>query len=274
MVKDVVVDLSVDASCDVARDYALSLSEVFDAHLCGVVLVREYPVWVASTGVETAVITKRAAARHAEAEKALREFEERVRQHGVHWSTSVISDSFGDPADLFSQYARNYDLSVVPQSESEDDTDNESLVTAALFESGRPVLVVPFIQNGGMKLNRVLVCWDGSRSAARAVGDAAPFLRRANKVEVITVENKERPRELNGIAIAEHLARRGINLELRPLVAPYTNVADVILNEVAETGVDLIVMGAYSHSRLRETVLGGVTRSILKSMTAPVLMAH
>ena len=110
--------------------------------------------------------------------------------------------------------------------------------------------------------------------AGRAVGDAMPFLKRAKTIDVVTVEHKESRKELRGAQIAEHLARHKLRIDLKPIVAPNTDVASVILSYAADSSADLIVMGGYGHSRLREFVLGGMTFDIMKSMTAPVLMSH
>ena len=119
-----------------------------------------------------------------------------------------------------------------------------------------------------------MACWDGSRNAARAIGDAMPFLRRAAKVEVVTVESRERRNELSGAKIAAHLARHGLKVELKPIVSADLDVADAVLSHAADTSTDLIVMGGYGHTRLREFVLGGATSGILDAMTVPTLMAH
>jgi len=151
----------------------------------------------------------------------------------------------------------------------------ELIIEAALFESGRPVLVVPYIQQEGLKLDRVMVCWDGSREAARALGDAMPLLRRAGAIDVVAVTT-ERPKsdEIPGADIAQMLAHHDLKVELQRIGAPSIDVANAILNHASDTAADLIVMGAYGHSRLREFVLGGTTRAMLTSMTAPVMMSH
>lgn len=275
MIKDVLVHLSVNKN-DVALDYAVSVATLFDAHLAGVAIAREFPAWAAADGLAAAasLIEEWAAEQHAAASQAVDRFTERARLWNVRSDSRVISDRSGDPPGLFAEVARNYDLAVVAQSREEDEIRNDLIIEASLFDSGRPLLVVPFIQKENVKLDRLLVCWDGGRNSARAIGDAMPFLKRARKVELITVENEDRPQQLKGAAIAGHLARHGIDIELKSIVAPDADAENIILNEVADAGIDLVVMGAYGHSRFREFVLGGVTRSILDSMTAPVLMSH
>ena len=149
------------------------------------------------------------------------------------------------------------------------------VIEAALFESGRPVIVVPYIQKAPLKLERVMVCWDGSRAAARAIADAIPFLERARRVEVVIIANERgKQDEIEGADMGQHLARHGLSAEVKRTVADDVDVADMLLSHAADSGTDFIVMGGYGHSRLREFVLGGVTRSILRTMTAPVLMSH
>ena len=101
-----------------------------------------------------------------------------------------------------------------------------------------------------------------------------PFLSRAGAVEVVTIESRERRNALVGAKIAEHLARHGLKVELRPIVAPDFDVANTILSHAADNSTDLIVMGGYGHARLLEFVLGGATSGILSAMTVPTLMAH
>jgi len=119
------------------------------------------------------------------------------------------------------------------------------------------------------------VCWDSSRNAARAIADALPFLKRGKMIEIVMVASGGgKTDELPGVDLGEHLARHDLKVDVKRLVATDVDVANVILSHAADCGADFIVMGGYGHSRLREFVLGGATRGILESMTAPVLMAH
>jgi nucleotide-binding universal stress UspA family protein len=164
---------------------------------------------------------------------------------------------------------------VVGQAEPDKASPEELIGETALFESGRPVLVVPYIQKTGLALGKVLVCWDGSRSAARAAGDAMPFLARADGVEVLIVTGERgKSDEIPGADIGHHLARHGLKVDVKRIVAADSDVANTILSYVADSSADLIVMGGYGHSRLREFILGGVTRGILEAMTVPTLMSH
>jgi nucleotide-binding universal stress UspA family protein len=172
--------------------------------------------------------------------------------------------------------ARRFDASVIMQSEP-NGVDNNRLIEGLLFDSGRPVNIVPYIQRDGLKLDRVVCCWDGSRPAARAINDALPFLAKARAIDLLIVINektRDDQREILGVRMGKHLARHDIKVEVKTSVAPDIDVASAILSYVADSAATLIVMGAYGHSRVRELVLGGATRGILTSMTVPVLMSH
>jgi nucleotide-binding universal stress UspA family protein len=134
---------------------------------------------------------------------------------------------------------------------------------------------VPYIQKAPLKLDEVMVCWDGSRPAARAIADAMPLLQRAGQIEVVIVANERGKRdEIPGADMGQHLARHGLKVDVKRITGGDIDVADALLSHAADSSADFIVMGGYGHSRLREFVLGGVTHSILRSMTAPVLMSH
>ncbi len=120
-----------------------------------------------------------------------------------------------------------------------------------------------------------MVCWDGSRQAARAVADAMPLLERAGKVEVVIIASEpDRHEEIAGADMAQHLARHGLNVAVERITGGNIDVADALLSHAADSGADFIVMGGYGHSRLREFIFGGVSHSILGSMTLPMLMSH
>ena len=148
------------------------------------------------------------------------------------------------------------------------------MIEGALFESGRPIIVVPYIQKEGLTLDRVLVCWDGGRTAARAIADALPFLMRAKAVELLIVTEPRKQDEINGANMTEHLARHGVSVALKRISRGDIDVQSAILSHAADSSANFIVMGGYGHSRLREFILGGVTRNMLTSMTVPVLMSH
>jgi nucleotide-binding universal stress UspA family protein len=149
------------------------------------------------------------------------------------------------------------------------------LFEEVLFNSGRPIITVPYIHNNGANLERALVCWDGSRTAGRAVADALPLLARANQVDIVTVVGSNAARgTVSGADIGRHLARHGLKAEVHQIYASDIDVTSALLSFAADRDSQLIVMGGYGHSRLREFVLGGATQGLLHSMTVPTLMAH
>ncbi len=274
MIKDILVNLTVGKPRDIAGEFAVYLAAHFGAHLSGIAFAQKPPIGSPWDTAASDIFANFRAQQRSEAQKVILSFEAQARLEGVSFDSRVVTETKPDAANMFGLAARNYDFSVVAQAEPEEDGIESLTVQAALFNSGRPVLVVPYIQKEALKLDRVMVCWDGSRSAARAVADALPILQRASQVDVITVEERERNNIVRGAQIAEHLARHQLKVLVKGLVAPDSDVANVILSHAADCETDLIVMGGYGHSRLREFVLGGVTRSILGSMTVPVLMAH
>jgi nucleotide-binding universal stress UspA family protein len=149
----------------------------------------------------------------------------------------------------------------------------ELMIESVLFEGGVPVLVVPYI-GGTLPLKNVMVAWDGSPTASRAVHAALPMLQMADKVTVVMVDTGKRTHGEPGSDIATYLARHGLDVTIDVVPRPSGGVADAILNYVSDQNVDLVVMGGYGHSRMREFLFGGATREILASMTVPVLMAH
>jgi nucleotide-binding universal stress UspA family protein len=276
MIKDIVVNLSVGEKASPACDYAVSVAATFDAHLAGIAFLYDPIVPVSGAGYIPADVIEAQERDNEEATRtALDRFNTACSRAGVSAEPLTLSASFAGVGEQFSRIARRFDLSIVGQSEPEGSAVEEIIAESALFESGRPVIVVPYIQKAPLKLDNVMVCWDGSRAAARAIADSMPLLAKARRVEVVIVTNERGKRdEIEGADIGAHLARHGLNVDVKRTALGDIDVADVLLSHAADAGSDFIVMGGYGHSRLREFVLGGVTRSIFRSMTAPVLMSH
>jgi nucleotide-binding universal stress UspA family protein len=276
MIKDIIVNLSVGKRANPAGDYAISVAAAFDAHLAGIAFRYDPSIAVSGAGyIPADVIETQERDSAAATQSAIDRFSAATARAGVSAEPLTLSTNFGGVGEQFSRIARRFDLSIVGQAEPETSAVEQIIAEAALFESGRPVIVVPYIQKAPLKLDRVMVCWDGSRAATRAIADAMPLLARAGRVEVLIVGNERgKEDEIEGADMAEHLARHGLKVEVERTVAPDIDVADVILSHAADSDGDFIVLGGYGHSRLREFVLGGVTRSIFQSMTVPVLMSH
>jgi nucleotide-binding universal stress UspA family protein len=275
MVKDVVVNLSNRAGQDFASDFAISLAAAFHAHVAGIAFLYE-PIIPDGTlgGVPVDLIEIQRDENSKAAQAAVSRFETATKAAGVSAETRILDATFGGAPTLFGRVARRFDLSVVAQAQPEQGGAEDLVVEGALFESGRPVIIVPYIQKQGLKLERVLACWDGGRTAARAIADAVPLLARAKAVDIVMVTEQRKDDEITGANLSAHLARHGVRADVKRISKGEIEIEAAILDYVADSGADFMVMGGYGHSRLREFILGGVTRGILNSMTIPVLMSH
>jgi nucleotide-binding universal stress UspA family protein len=275
VIKDLIVNLGLGTTHDAARECAVAVAAELDAHVTAVAFAYE-PVMPATVmgNVPVDLIDAQRAETEAAAQAAVAKFDAAARLAAISADSRALSSSVAGAADTFARMARRFDLSVVGQAEPGQAAAEELVAEAAMFQSGRPVLVVPYIHSAGLKLGRVMVCWDGGRTAARAIGDAMPFLQRAEAVEVVMVTGEEGKRDvLPGADMGQHLARHGLNVEVKRIVAD-GGVHETLLSYAADVSADCIVMGAYGHSRLREFILGGVTRGMLQSMTVPCFMGH
>ena len=275
MIKDIVVNLG-PGEHDPAGDYAISVAEAFEAHVLGIAFAYD-PVIPGSVmgGIPPEFIESQRAESEKARAAAIARFEQAAKRAGISAETRTVNASISGAADQLGRLARRFDLVVVGQPEREKSVPDEVVDEGVLFESGRPVIFVPFIQKAGLKLDRVMVCWDGSRAATRAIADCLPFLKKAKQVEIVIVADKAgKNDEMPGADLGQHLARHGLKVDVKRITSPDIDVPSTILSYAADSSADMIVMGGYGHSRLREFVLGGVTRGMLESMTVPVLMSH
>jgi nucleotide-binding universal stress UspA family protein len=278
--KDLLVVLDSEAASRGRIDLAVTLAERFEAHLVGL-----YPLPIPESPrhlgyYDPALLAPffedlRVRARDA-ADKVHESFEHVAGLRGISAEWREIPE--GPEADP-TLHARYVDLTMLGQldpdrGEAEMIRPRPDQVTLA---SGRPILVVPYAGHFETVGKRVLVGWNATREAARAVNDAMPLLVAADMVTVLTIDAREEPRghgELPGADISLHMARHGVKAEIEHTVSADLSVGDVLLSRAADLGADLLVMGAYGHSRARELLLGGATRALLRSMTIPVLMSH
>jgi nucleotide-binding universal stress UspA family protein len=275
MIKDIIVNLGLGAR-DPAGEVAVSVAETFEAHVLGVAFAYD-PIIPGAVmgGIPAEFIEMQRDQATDRAAAAIARFEEAARRAGVSYEHRILNASVSGASDQFGRLARRFDLVVAGQPDRDKTVPDDIIDEGALFESGRPVIVVPFIHTAGLKLDRVMVCWDGSRAATRAIADSLPLMQKSKRVEVVIVTNGRRKGdELPGVDLGQHLARHGLKVDVKRIASPDIDVASTILSYAADSSTDLIVMGGYGHSRLREFVLGGVTRGILESMTVPVLMSH
>jgi nucleotide-binding universal stress UspA family protein len=182
----------------------------------------------------------------------------------------ISSGNIIDPRPV-AEHARLFDLAIVP---SYGHPDTIAIAEALIFSSGRPTMMLPLdsVPSDAMK---VVIGWDGGGPAARAMGDALPFLERAGSVEIVTITGeKPLPRIHSLDEVRRHLERHDVTATTAEVAAEGVDSGRALLRHCSETGADMLVMGAYGQSRFREFVLGGATRSVLADARLPVLMSH
>jgi nucleotide-binding universal stress UspA family protein len=270
-IKDVV--LLADANSEAAGRYAVSVAATFGANLTVAGPVIDRTAVMASAEAAAAFVASTLDKARAEAAEAARAVAASAIAAGIAVESEVFEAGVGVAGEVIGRLLTTFDLVVAEQPNPDFPGERRMIVEAALFGSGRPLLLVPYIQRQPLRLERALVAWDGSATAARALANAMPFLARSGHVEVVTVGGRSAEEEQDSVRIIRHLKRHGIAAEFR-LLPDAGDVASALLSHASDASADLLVMGGYGHSRLREFVLGGATRGILGSMTLPVLMSH
>ena len=272
--KSMTVCLDNSAGSSRLLEFALTLAAQNNAHLTGlhltyapIILSDPYAVW----------------------EPMMLEWEESAQTKQEHIREKFISEAAkaGVSAD-FSGYrstdldaviahARASDLTIVGQrnqGDNEGDLGNNFPISFVL-KLGRPILFFPYNGEVSTKFNTIIVAWDGGREATRAMADAMPFLKLAQQVKVLSIsEHSDKDHDLPDIDIAAYLAKHGVKVDIERNENVHIAPAEWLLSRAADSAADLLVMGAYGHNRLTELILGGVTRSVMRKMTLPVLMSH
>jgi nucleotide-binding universal stress UspA family protein len=279
MIKDVLVHIPTERQMQPVVDGAVSLAKAYNAHLDAVAIgyVSESTTYVMDGGAAVVSVLEMERERAMQrAEAALGIFETEARNAGVTYACRADSAFPGEAAASLGAAARIHDLTVVLQPDAEVHTFDNSIAQEILLQAGGPVLFMPYVFRGEFKAKRIGICWDGSRVAARALRDAAPFLAQAETLMIVTVnEPNAGHAEASAERLAEHLVRIGHRpAKVAALTATRSDIQPTILSWAAEESLDLLVMGGYGHSRLQETVLGGVTRATIQAMTVPTLMSH
>lgn len=273
--KTILVHIDSGKRCSVRLDVAIRLAIQHDAHLVGLQALAPFePPGYVMAEMGPAIIEAQKQVAANEIARAEAEFTRQTSDAGlrnVEWRNAI-----DDPVEAMTLHARYADLIVIGQADPADHLHTpvdfpERLVLAA----GRPVLILPAIGRFPTIGKRILVAWNPSREATRAVTDAIPLLRLADKVHVMAVNPKAGEHgAVAGADIGLYLARHGVRVEVKTDHGAEIDVGNELLSRAADLDADLIVMGGYGHSRLKEWVLGGATRTILESMTVPALMSH
>ncbi|WP_164936957.1 universal stress protein [Bradyrhizobium vignae] len=278
MYKDILVHIPTERPMRSAIDGSISLAAKLNAHLDAVAVgyVATSAAYVMEGGATVAAVFELERERAVErAEAALAVFKSEAANAGISYASHALGSIPADAAGSLGEMARLHDLSVVLQPDPTQGSFDNDMPREILFQAGGPVLFLPYTFRGAFKANRIGICWDGSRLAARAVRDAAPFLARAAEIVIITInETEAASNEASANSLTKHLRRRGLSTRTVALSATRADIQPTILSLAADESLDLLVMGGYGHSRLQERVLGGVTRAMLDAMTVPTLMSH
>lgn len=279
MLKDILVHLNGTEGDEGRLTYAGSIGRAHDAFVTGVFLnISHAPMAVGYAGFGAApIITDPKSSMLAvgdKTEKSLKALMDKSLDRPYEFRRYDVY--MGEAIEALCTESRCGDLFVVAQPYG-GNAELSELTEALIFGSGRGVMIVPQKVSVAEKgIRTVLVAWRSTKESARAVSEAMPLLEHADKVIVAMVDENGAPEQFGqepGADIARHLSRHNCTVELKHLTG-WDNVAEALLNEAEKSGANLIVMGSYGHSRIRQWVLGGVTRHILGKSTFPVLTAH
>jgi nucleotide-binding universal stress UspA family protein len=254
---------------------ARSLGTKLDAHITGLYVI---------PGVEVYPATDYAAGAsfydgnrlfyQGKLPKIRAEFEDAMKKDGLSFDFKEIDSVFPRIAQDVLEEGRAVDLIVASATNREAVTGVESdLIERLVIAAGHPILVLPAKGNAFPKLEEVILAWDGSREAARSAFDAVPLLKLASRTQVLTVDPNGRG-SVPGAAIAEALDRHGIKAKTLTVNSDGQGIGEAVLRSARDQGANLIVMGAYGHSRFAEFVFGGTTRHMIRNLDRPVLMSH
>lgn len=275
--RTLLVHLDDTSSSDKRLKLAIECAHTYQAHLIGAAatglsrfMFQENPALLSHPDLATHLTILRDRAHHV-----LNQFETTVQKSGItSFEKRIIDDEAGAGISLHTRYS---DLVILGQTNP---TEHSPAVTSdfpeyVILNAGRPTLIVPYAGTFAQIGQRILICWDGSREATRAITDAIPLLKQARivHVAVFNATGSESHGSLPGADIGLYLARHGVNIETSQHTTNI-DIGNALLSLASDLMSDLIVMGAYGHSRLRETLLGGTTQTILRTTPVPVFMSH
>ena len=279
--KDILVHLDTTPRCAVRLELAAGIAQRHGAHLTGLHVIDIpsanyfYGAAMPFAPANPEEIVERIRAEAQEAARPIEAtFRDCLRRNAIEGEWRLTE---GNPPSIVALHARYADLCIVGQPNPYEPQDSDPVTVAAVMTSGRPVLAVPFAGEFRTVGERVLIAWNASREAARALNDALPLLANAQQVTVLAVNPRHGVGGHGDVPAADiclHLARHGLRAMAAHTVAKDISEGEALLSYAADIGADLIVAGAYGHSRAREMVFGGVTRTLVAEMTAPVLLSH
>jgi len=275
-IKSILVHLDASTRCESRLQTALRIARQHGAELKALYCVVPQVLQMPSVAAANALLLEELSAADDARRFAVRTMFDRAvatESLPVSWLGPVEELSVRN----FARYALYADLVVLGQREQNDWFERSvpgDFVQSVLLDTGKPVLVVPYI-GGQAELGRtVMIAWKESRETARAVAAALPMLRKAEQVHIATWGNEQVPEGRRLVDLQKYLGQHGVQATLHRYGEETDCIGEYILSAAADLGADMLLMGAYSHSRAREWVLGGATRTILESMSLPVLMSH
>ena len=270
MVKSVLVCMNAGAKAQPHVEPALHAAKALGATAVGLCIVAVQPIPAyAEAPLAVEVFEEELQRRRADAQALEKRFAEAARKAEV---TSEWRGAEGDWLDIAQGMGRTSDLAVLAQ-DNPGDWVSPGEAEELVLTLGRPALVIPYVGGRSAVGGKAIVAWSGTRESARAVHDAMPFLIHASSVVLVGIDLDAKAQS-SMERLREQLGRHGIKADMRGLSGAGMDPGDVLLNKAADEGADLLVMGAYGHSRMRELILGGATRTVFRHMTVPVLLSH
>lgn len=258
-------------------DAATNIGARYDAHIIALYVMPPVPTY-GPTSFGASYVQSALKSFREEADRVHKAFEEASRGRAIVPEWRLVEPGEATVADVVMEHARCCDLVIVGQRDRSFDFSTVlDVPERVVLESGRPTLVIPYAGRFPTVGRRISIAWNSRREAARAVFDALPLLQTAEQVKIVWF-NPEADRaaasDLPGAELASTLARHGVRCEAATATATDIKLGDVMLSGLADDGTDLLVMGAWGHSRMRELIFGGATQHIFNHMTVPVLMSH
>ncbi|MEO5758778.1 MAG: universal stress protein [Mesorhizobium sp.] len=274
--KTIVAILQNEQDAERVLDCAIPLASRFQSHLIGI-HAEALPVpYTSATGFpDTEFLQVSADMSRERAEKLQAAFLRHIENSGLSFEWRSLESFSGDSALTGISSVRTADLIIAAQRESGGDPSAD--VDTLVYDAGRPVLVVPHSGPLITTFKHVLLAWNGSKEAARAAFDALPFIIEAEKTDILVIDppdTLDESPEAAGAEIASALSRHGANVSVSVLQSAGASVDDVIQTRITETGADLLVLGAYSHSWLRQLLFGGVTRTVLRTVPVAAFLSR
>lgn len=279
MLKDLLVAITHGPGDAAALAAGLALAESEEAHLAALVCVPlTIPVTFEWSAVPAELYVRVQQAERERGERTAAALRQSLARSTASSEVRVVETRLMPPSSVAALHARHADLAIIGGGMGmPPDAWNEAMFLDLLLDSGRAVLVVPPGHAFAAPLRHAVVAWQPTREATRALHESLPLLRRAQSVDVLMIDPviaDNRHGEEPGADIATHLARHGLRVRVVARTPAGEDAAQVIVRHAAETGADLVVAGAWSHTRLREALLGGATRTLLASCPVPMLLAH